>query len=72
MEMYQRIRNTREDKDLNQKQIAEILKTTQQQYGRYELGERELPIHHLKTLCIYYNLSADYLIGLIDEPRRLK
>lgn len=72
METSQRIRNIREDRDLNQTQIANILNTTQQQYGRYENGKRELPLRHLKTLCEYYNLSADYILGLIDEPRKLK
>jgi len=71
METSQRIRNIREDRDLNQTQIANILNTTQQQYGRYENGQRELPIRHLKTLCEFYNLSADYLLGLTDTQRKL-
>lgn len=71
MKTAQRIRDTREDRDINQTKIAEILQTTQQQYGRYETGKRDLPIRHLITLCKFYNLSADYLLGLIDEPRPL-
>lgn len=72
MQYAKRIRDIREDSDLNQTQIAELLKTTQQQYGRYENGHRKLPIDHLITLCNFYNLSADYLLGLTDTPRKLK
>ncbi len=72
MNISQRIRNIREDNDLNQTQIANLLNTTQQQYGKYETGKRELPLRHLVTLCQYYNLSADYLLGLTDEPKPLK
>lgn len=72
MQYAKRIRDIREDNDLNQTQIAELLKKTQQQYGRYESGQRKLPIDHLITLCKFYNISADYLLGLSDIPRRLK
>lgn len=72
MYLYQRIRDLREDHDLTQSDIAKILSTTQQQYGRYENGQREIPVHHLVTLCKYYNVSADFLIGLTDEMRSLK
>jgi len=72
MEYYQKIKDIREDKDKTQKQIAEILQTTQQQYGRYEKGTRELPIRHLITLCKYYNISSDYILGLSNIPKILK
>lgn len=72
MYLYQRIRDLREDNDLTQSDIANILITTQQQYGRYENGQREIPVHHLITLCKYYNVSADFLLGLTDEMRKLK
>ena len=72
MNYSQRIRNTREDNDLTQAQISELLKTSQSYYAQYENGKRKLPIDHLITLCKYYNLSADYLLGIIDEPRPLK
>lgn len=72
MYLYQRIRDLREDNDLTQSDIARILATTQQQYGRYENGQREIPVHHLITLCKYYNVSADFLLGLTDELRNLK
>ena len=62
------LRDLREDKDLYQKDIAEILKTTQSYYSQYEIGKRALPIEHLITLCKYYNVSADYILGLPDLP----
>lgn len=72
MQYYKRIKNTREDKDYTQKEIATILKTSQSYYAQYENGHRKLPIEHLITLCKFYNLSADYLLGIIDEPRKIK
>ena len=71
MKYYQRLRDIREDNEKNQTEIAEILKMQQTQYSRYERGERELPIRHYKTLARYYNVSIDFLAGLIDTPRRL-
>lgn len=61
-----RIRELREDNDLNQRDIAEVLGTTQQVYSRYEKGENEIPIRHIITLCKYYNVSADYILGLTN------
>ena len=61
-----RIRDLREDHDKTQKEIAEVLGTSQTMYARYERGANELPIHHLLTLCQYYNVSADYILGLKD------
>jgi len=68
---YRRLRDLREDADKNQAEIAKLLQTTVQQYSRYERGERELPMHHFITLARYYNVSLDFLAGLIDVPRRL-
>ncbi len=62
------LRDLREDKDLYQKDIAEILKTTQSYYSQYENGKRPLPLEHLITLCKFYNVSADYILGLPDLP----
>lgn len=61
------MRELRCDHDLNQRQVAEILGTTQQVYSRYENGENELPIRHLITLCRFYNVSADYFLQLKQE-----
>lgn len=58
------LREIREDNDLSQSQIAKILCTTQQVYSRYEKGINEMPIKHLITLCAYYSVSADYVLGL--------
>lgn len=71
MKHYPRLKDLREDADLKQKDIAKILKTTQEQYHRYEAGERQLPMHHFITLAKYYNVTLDYLAGLIQEPRPL-
>lgn len=69
---YQRLRDTREDNDMTQQQIANILQIKQQQYTLYESGAREIPTRHLRTLAIYYNVSADYLLGIIDKPNKIK
>lgn len=66
MEYQQRLRDLREDADLTQKEIAELLQTTQQYYGQYELGKRELPIHQLIKLSQIYETTTDYILGLTD------
>lgn len=66
------LRGIREDRDLTQQEIADILGTSQTMYARYERGANEMPIRHLVTLCKYYNVSADYFLGTKPEPRRFK
>lgn len=61
---YQRLKDLREDRDLTQADIAKVLKTTQQVYSRYEKGINQIPLHHLVTLCKFYKVSADYILGL--------
>ncbi len=61
---YDRLRELREDRDLTQADIANVLKTTQQVYSRYEKGINQLPLHHLITLCKFYKVSADYILGI--------
>lgn len=68
MNYYQILKGLREDKDLKQINIANLLGTTQSYYAQYENGHRPLPISHLKTLCLYYNVSANYILGLPDLP----
>lgn len=73
--MYiRRLKDTREDKDMLQKQIAIVLEITRQQYGLYESGQRTIPIEKLIKLAEFYGTSTDYLLGLTDEqkpyPRR--
>lgn len=62
-----RIRDLREDNDYTQTQIAEKLGTSQTMYARYERGASELPIRHIYTLCDFYNVSADYILGRADK-----
>ena len=71
MYTYQRLRDLREDRDLKQADVAEILGTSREQYNRYEKGRQELPMHHFMTLARYYNVSLDYLAGLVDTPKKL-
>ena len=72
MDYIQRMRNLWEDSDKTQQQIADYLGTSQTMYARYERGANELPIHHLLALCKYYNVSADYILGLSDKKTVLK
>ena len=71
MYIYQRLRDLREDHDKKQEAIAEVLGISRQQYQLYESGKRELPMHHFVTLARYYNVSIDYLAGLIEIPKKL-
>lgn len=66
MDYIQRMRNLREDNDKTQQEIADVLGTSQTMYARYERGANEMPIRHLITLCNYYHVSADYMLGFID------
>lgn len=63
-EYWEILRELREDNDYTQADIAKVLHTTQQVYARYEKGINELPLRHLKTLCCFYHVSADYILGL--------
>ena len=72
MQFYQRLRDIREDHDLNQSDIAEILETTRQQVSKWETGLQMMGVDKYIKLAKYYNLSADYLLGLSDVPRKLK
>ena len=60
-------RNLRQERGLSQSQIAQLLKTSQQYYGKYENGQRPLPVDHLITLCKFYNVSADWVLGLKEK-----
>lgn len=72
MYYYKRLRDLREDNDLKQREIAELLGTTQQVYSEYEKGIREIPLHKIITLAKYYNVSLDYMTDLTDKKRKLK
>ncbi len=69
--MYPRLRDLREDKDLTQKQVGEILNMSQTGYSKYETGENDIPTQVLIKLSRFYNVSIDYLLGQTDDPRRL-
>lgn len=71
MFFYRRLRDMREDNDLTQAKVAELLGTAREQYNKYELGKQEIPFHHVITLAKYYNVSIDYLAGLTDIPKPL-
>lgn len=64
---YERIRNLREDRDLTQTEIAEILNCSQRIYSNYERGDVDIPTEILIALAHYHNTSIDYLLGLTDE-----
>lgn len=68
MYYYQRIRNTREDRDIQQQTIAEKLGIKQTQYSRYERGINEIPLHYLIQVAEILNVSIDYLVGRTDKP----
>ncbi len=71
MQIYKRIKDMREDADRTQADIAQVLEISQQHYSMYERGDRELPMHHFITLAKFYNVSLDYLAGLVDTPKKL-
>ena len=66
----EKLRGLREDNDLTQTQLAQVLGTSQTMYARYERGANEMPIHHLISLCEYYNVSADFLLGIKGDKKR--
>ena len=72
MQINERLKAIREDSDKTQEQAAQAANCTRRQYIRYEKGEQEMTISKLKALCLYYNISADYILGLprgLDWPR---
>ncbi len=69
MKYKKQLISLREDRDLRQEDIAKILNITKQAYGHYENGKRALPLWVLEKLCLFYGVSADYILGL---PKNLK
>ena len=67
-----RLRGVREDRDLTQAEVGKILNKSQQGYNHIEAGRAELKIDDLVKLCQFYNLTADYLVGLCDQPQKIK
>lgn len=68
--MYSRIRDLREDADLNQTQVAKYLGMSQTGYSKYETGENDIPTQVLIQLAQFYQVSVDYLLGLSDTKER--
>ena len=64
---YQRLRDLREDKDLNQTDIAKLLGIDHRVYSNYEIGKREIPTRFVVTLAKFYKTSTDYILGLTNE-----
>ena len=69
MDYRTRLKNIREDRDYTQAEIGKVIQKSQQGYNHIEAGRAELKIDDLIKLCKFYNLSADYMIGLTDEEK---
>lgn len=67
--MLQRLKNFREDKDISQKKMAEILNVAQTTYSDYELGKINIPLNTLKKLALFFDTSIDYLLELTDVSK---
>lgn len=72
MEIHERIRALREDNDKTQKELCDLLQTTQPQYSKYERGIQEIPTRHIKTLALFYGTSTDYILGMTNEKEPYK
>lgn len=68
--MYlKRLKELREDNDLKQSNIADMLNMKQPQYARYETGKRDMPLDNLITLADFYKTSVDYILGITNEKK---
>lgn len=70
--MNLRIKDIREDSDLTQREISEYLHCDQSLYSKYERNERDIPLHLMEKLALFYNTSIDYLVGLTNEMKPYK
>lgn len=70
MTYQEKLKGLREDRDLTQKQVADLLGVAQTTYSQYELGKRPLPIDCLIILCKFYNVSSDEVLGLHRVVRK--
>ena len=64
---YQRVRDLREDRDMNQTEVAKLLGMSQTGYSKYETGENDIPTAILIKLSKFYNVSVDYILGISDD-----
>ena len=69
--LYKRLKDLREDKELNQTEVAKELGTTQKQYSRWETGESEIPFHNVIKLAKFYNVTIDYIAEITNIPTEL-
>ena len=69
---YQRLRDLRDDYDLNQTEIAKIINMSQTGYSQYETGTNDIPTKILIKLALFYDTSIDYILGLTDEKKLIK
>lgn len=72
MEIHERLKATREDKEISQEEIANAIKVSRKQVSRWETKQSEMGIYKLRELCLYYHVSADYILGLpknLEWPR---
>ncbi len=69
---YRRLKDLREDSNLSQRKLAEIMHMHKTTYVRYETGEREIPFNIVIMLAKFYNVSLDYIAGLTDNPQHGK
>ena len=72
MNYYQRLRDMREDRDLSQKEVADYLGIRQSDYSKYELGKHMMGIDKYIKLAKFYNVSIDYLAGVVDTVKKLE
>lgn len=72
MEYFERLKQLREDNDLTQADVAKFLNTTKQQVSKWENGIQVIGVDKIIKLAKYYNISADYILGLTDIPEKLK
>lgn len=72
MEIREALKEAKEIKGISQKEAAKHLQTTQQQYSKYECSTHDIPAKRLREICLYYSVSADYILGLpkgLEWPR---
>lgn len=72
MNHYKRLKDIREDRDMTQSEIANLLHTTRQQVSKWETGVQMMGVDKYIALAKFYNISLDYLLGLIDTPKKLQ
>lgn len=72
MQFNEIMRAKREDMDIRQEDLGKMTDMTQRKVSRLERGDTQPTIEEIKRICIFFNLSADYMLGLINEPRPLK